>query len=581
VHPLTTEWRADAASSDWNNWSNWSVGTPYCCSNVIIPSDAKTYPSLNGTNINGDEFCCNNIFIRPGASIGSVNKLNYKRAWVQMELSPDCYNLISAPLKGMVTGDMFIPEGNGIHDPETLFEPIIAAENRFNPTIYQRLWYSSALERNSSDAPAELTGLEGIGGMDFTKWSRNFNFLNTPYTSGMGFSMWVDNGNLPADMKFRFTFPKENTEYSYFDDFTHKPISPELKETSLERGAADGIGRFIYESGTPRQWNYERKDKETETRSLYDIPAEGLPSKMTARESTGHFLFGNPFMSPIDSRQFIIENKDVIKGIISYDGNVTASLVYDEAADEFTETGAVEKIAPMTAVFVIAKNDAAEMSVRLTEDMISGDGGNVESPAAKGIRIKASAGGLNSSMVALTESSVQNHVLFDNEVAPRLALFTTNIDGEACDIVSATDNIPLTVIAGNDAEIRLDFFTNGVDRDGWILLDKADGTEYPLDREIILPEGTGTTSGRFILKKVSGVSTGVGDVADDAVFVTVEGNDIVAHVAAGNLTSMEVYDMSGAKVAATRASRVHVLSGVYVVRVASEAGVSAHKVLVR
>ena len=38
---------------------------------------------------------------------------------------------------------------------------------------------------------------EGIG-VDWTKWSRNFNHLKHEYGEGEGFSVWVDNGTLPA-----------------------------------------------------------------------------------------------------------------------------------------------------------------------------------------------------------------------------------------------------------------------------------------------------------------------------------------------------------------------------------------------
>lgn len=581
VHPLETEWRTNAASTDWTNWSNWSKGTPYCCTNVIIPSDAINYPILSQDNEVGDEFCCNNIFIRPGAFIGSVNKLNYKKAWVQMELSPNCYNLLAAPLKGMVTGDMFIPaDKKGVDDPDVLFEAYRPEENRFNPTIYQRLWYSSAKEQKGSSLE-NLEGLEEIEGMNFTKWSKNFNHVNTLYTSGMGFSMWVDNGNLSEDTDFRFTFPKENSTYKYFDDFTQQPVNPGVTET-IRRS---DMGRFIYETGEPEKtFPYTNFDSEEEIRKLYGIPEN---VEINVQESTDYFLFGNPFMSPINAREFILENIDVIKGITTYDGNATSTLEYDEVKKTFTPSD-IEIIPPMTSVFVIAKDDTqSNLSITLDETMIDADYWvQNESEPAEGIQIRASANNLTSSMVALTDSEIKNNALFDNEVAPRLAIFS-NVDGEACDIVSAMDDIPLTIIADKSMEITLEFLTYGVDREEWKLVDIAAGTEYPLDSEVILPVGTGTSSGRFHLRKTNTTPSGIDDVVEGTgnIFLNVDGYDIVATATEGNLISMEVFDLSGSNVATTRASQpvlsARVNPGIYVVRVASESGVTSHKILVR
>lgn len=583
VHPLTTQWRTNAASSDWTNWSNWTNGSPYCCTNVIIPSGARNYPILSKDNEVGDEFCCNNIFIRPRAFISSVNRLNYNRAWVQMELSPNCYNLLTAPLKGMVTGDMFIPaDKNGVDEPDEMFSTTPSSENRFNPTIYQRLWYSSAQERTSANLPIELDKLEEIESMNFTKWSQNFNFLNTPYSMGMGFSMWVDNGKLPENTKFRFTFPKENTEYLYFDDFTQQPVSPSVKEILTREGDS---GRFIYESedlSTPYDYVY---GETTEHRALYDIPET---TTIIAKAETKHFLFGNPFMSPINAREFIIANSDVINGITTYDGNVTSSLVYDPETREFAYTGEIEVIPPMTAVFVIAnESDKSQLSIMLDEDMIDAEYiEDDQSEAAKGIRVRATAGKLSSSIVALTESNIQNYALFDNEVAPQLAIFS-NIDGEACDIVSDMQDIPLTIIADNETEITLDFITNDVNRNEWKLIDYATDVEYPIDNEIELPAGTGTSSGRFHLVMQQSDLASIGDVAANqgAVFLTVEGNNIVATSTTGNLQTMEVFESSGLNIANIRASQptltVKVVPGIYIVRVTSDSGVSSHKILVR
>ena len=46
VHPKQTIWKKEIDSKDWNEWDNWSAGSPWTCTDVIIPSDANTYPVL-------------------------------------------------------------------------------------------------------------------------------------------------------------------------------------------------------------------------------------------------------------------------------------------------------------------------------------------------------------------------------------------------------------------------------------------------------------------------------------------------------------------------------------------------------
>lgn len=51
VHPLKTTWKRNPVNTDWNNWSNWTDGSPWGCTNVVIPTGATKYPDL----ISGDE----------------------------------------------------------------------------------------------------------------------------------------------------------------------------------------------------------------------------------------------------------------------------------------------------------------------------------------------------------------------------------------------------------------------------------------------------------------------------------------------------------------------------------------------
>ena len=42
IHPTRTKWIPTEPSTDWNEWTNWTEGSPWTCTDVIIPSDAYT-----------------------------------------------------------------------------------------------------------------------------------------------------------------------------------------------------------------------------------------------------------------------------------------------------------------------------------------------------------------------------------------------------------------------------------------------------------------------------------------------------------------------------------------------------------
>ena len=191
VHPKTTAWKRNATSTDWNEWSNWSNGSPWDCTNVIIPKQSALYPNL----ISGADNYCANIHFEPKTEVGNIHLLNYSgKAYIDMELTANNYLMLAAPLKSMVTGDMFIPAAmNGTHTGDYFLDinSINAPENRFNPRIYQRMWNKTVHNRLIGGGDVAVTIAE-------TQWTKPYNALGQSYVlgDGNGFSLWVDNGNL-------------------------------------------------------------------------------------------------------------------------------------------------------------------------------------------------------------------------------------------------------------------------------------------------------------------------------------------------------------------------------------------------
>ena len=54
----------NTTSTDWNVWSNWIEGSPYKCTDVVIPTGAKVYPVLT-TPVADNDNQCNGIHFEP------------------------------------------------------------------------------------------------------------------------------------------------------------------------------------------------------------------------------------------------------------------------------------------------------------------------------------------------------------------------------------------------------------------------------------------------------------------------------------------------------------------------------------
>ena len=514
VHPTQTTWRKDATTSDWNKWDNWTNGSPYCCTNVIIPSDARIYPSLKNEIEEGDEYCVAGIHFEPGAEIHNATRLNYDQAWVEMSLKPNRYYLLSSPLSHSFTGDMFVPANmNGVHSGayfQTL-DNTNTPENRFNPSVYQRMWSESVYERAWSNDPAfKLEGTEVIDEFAKTSWSRNFNFVAQPYKIGQGFSLWVDNGNLPENTNFKFRFPKTHSQYFYYSDYDQSLL--DVSENNIERGK--GKGRFISEEVMDatdfNRNNYERKI----------FPGEEINLTITSDKSSQYLLFGNPFMSSINIRKFLIENSDEVQGVMIYDGNTTQKITYKDGV--FVEATDLVSIAPMQAVFIMTPSPVSTVNILLTQDMLNEQAGK-DTEVAKSLRLTVRSKSNESSMVMIADdSSSSSEVLIDNEVTPTLAVFAI-AHGKAYDIVAQNKRVPLTIVKDDKESIILDFHAfNGFERDDWQIEDIVAGTIYDLDIPITIEEGVGATAGRYVLVNRANTSAALESITEDYADISVE-----------------------------------------------------------
>lgn len=524
VHPTVTTWKKQPVSTDWNEWSNWTDGSPYLCTDVVIPSDAAAYPVLvpptatdgEGTPLpqEADLYGCRDIHFEPRAAVDAPQRLNYRRAWVEAELLPNRYYWLAAPLKHMYTGDFFIPAAmQGTHTAPYFTEltPANAPENRFDPQVFQRIWAASAPGRLYDGAETTVAGVsEG-------QWSRHFNHVAYDYATSDragAFSLWVDNGSLPATQGFRFRFPKTHTTYSYYSDYDGQQLGV---SNTLTRGEGDEIYRFGYEATADANlmMDYTRTDGQnaTEHRTVYTgvLP---LTLHVRAESPTTDFLVGNPTMGRIYLAPFFEENTDVAAVRLLRDGTTAVTVSRDGLATDPAAT----YVNPMESFVVVLDAGGTQADVTLTDETLL-PAETAATATAGTLRVSVEGRGATASML-LAPGAGGVPTLLDSEERTPLALFGL-ADGTAYDILSAGDVTELGLLASEADTLRFRFEAGeGTDLAGYRLLDRATGAVYELDDVPALPAG-GVTLGRFALATTAALDDAPTAVAD--VYVTLTG----------------------------------------------------------
>ena len=490
VHPLETTWNKKAGSSDWNQWSNWDRGIPWECTNVIIPTNAATYPVLDSN----DKATCLNIHFEPGAELIGQAYLNYVgKAFVDVDVQSGAYQLFSAPLKDMQTGDMFVYQGDltawnkmrketdesGFHT--NYFKELNEAagdlalaygEQRTNPVIYQR-FYSKMVENTtltravSTDDPAIINQ---------PHWSRTFNAVSTVYELGQGFAMRAGEAVGANTSTYSFHFPKSHTAYHYYDLGGNA-----LKTETFTRKS---VGRLMVENLMPSTIT------------------------LTQLDNSDMFLFGNPFMAHINIQKFLDANKESIEAVYVY---VNKSYQAIQANGVSTRADATTKLAPMQAMFVKTKVSGKSTVVRLSYDMLeqrtSVAGSSIRKSGFSPLYLSARVNRQTASCAVLSsDTRIGSHsenvsLLLDKEADPEVAVYTV-ADGKALSIryQQTDERIPLGFYMKQTGQVELSFETRNAAWKGWRLVDSQTGQAYGLDETVTL-NNVASGAGRFYLEK--------------------------------------------------------------------------------
>lgn len=490
VHPLKTTWKRNPADTDWNNWSNWTDGSPWGCTNVVIPTGATRYPVLESWS-SIDEFYggnyCENIHFEPGAAVLNTQYLEYSRAYVEMEMADAMPRMISIPLQGMVTGDMFVSS-----EMPAYFTPLnneTYPEVRHNPLVRQQM-YSRAVTTATSGTNDPNSTIAATA-----DWSRTFNAVAQPYERAQGIMLMV--GSEGDGTSYRLRFPKEYTTYNYYT-----LSGGRVKEETLQNGARDKNGRFTYEESgfTPENVRNSftfklRNDKQGDT------------------QGATYFVAGNPFMSYLDIQKFLQQNS----------GSVSAICVLSEEGDLITVSRDSKDctIAPLQAFYVVSNNtNSTQLDITYTSDMFvqpsaSTSTRSSRSASASGVgemKISAVSGNSVSSCSLLRSTGASDAYsakedvisLIDEHFMPKVKVYTV-AGKRALDIqkIKNAARVDLGFIVKNGSQQTRFTLNYGSNWKGWTLVDKQTGKRYRLEgNPLTVNAGVmKTNSGRFYLVK--------------------------------------------------------------------------------
>lgn len=631
VVPDTVCWSPVGNSHSWNNDKNWAMTdaagneirggfVPQAHTNVIIPDlgELGAYPKLHVSQQVGDKQylpvdsgaqqyisydfnyavnACRNIHFKPHAQLGNQHMLSYDKAWVEMPLPTQRWQMMAFPLNGVVAGDLYVPLDN--YASATPFSAGQTCNGRHPYDFWQSLYNKSATKKTEANVDVDVTSVQ---------WGSPTNAVTYPYPVGSGGAFWCYYANDLSVDELVVRLPKADTEYSYYKN---------------------GVGFFS--ELVWRTPDYGR---------LGFVPTMGTDTVMTVvltNNAEGKlFVVGNPAMSGFNLKRFLDENSDVLSGTFYYIPDAPNSdMLSMEACTKYTATRTELVLPPFRAVLAETKAAAKSVEVKFTPSMfrLLGEWNSdfdavipFYAPAYRGLtrgangrtdvslaRITAQMGDYYSTLFVGETAEASDAfeagedaeliVFADNTVETSSAhatIYAKN-DGRALtiDILNRLNSVPLAchVPKKRDNPEQFALWFEGISSfsDGLQLFDEQTQTVIPLfDGMMLRLESAPSDETRYYLQR-RGYSP---DRPDDptAVALPETGGDVAVYVESGHrvvavadatIKSVAVYNVAGQKVNELnnifqKTAEMELPQGIYLLNIAMQAGDKAvRKVVVR
>lgn len=301
---------------------------------------------------------CDQIYFKPEAELLYANYLTYNKAYVEKELTPNTWSIMSSPLQQTYAGDLYVQKDDGQEKSEA-FQPITYKEgvnDRSAYPVYQRSWDGDAKEfvdntkfyqANEDGTVTETTDNDFF--LTSGYWSHVYNKVDEQYTKGQAFAVKAGDkytaGAQGANATAVIRLPKADTQFSYYDSESNKPVNVTV----------------------PRDANSYRM-------LLGDVAGDKTmamtqPLKENLHSENRYHLVGNPYTSSLSMYRFLKANPAFENSIWTLDNGVmkTHSVPVDLDYDKKTDV----IVNPTQAFFVkVKEGETAPANVTFNATML-------------------------------------------------------------------------------------------------------------------------------------------------------------------------------------------------------------------
>lgn len=492
---------------------------------------------------------CDQIYFKPEAELLYANYLTYNKAYVEKELTPNTWSIMSSPLQQTYAGDLYVPKNNGQEQSEA-FKPITYDENvndRSAYPVYQRSWDGDAQEvmDNTKFYQAHEDGTVEETTNDFFLtsgyWSHVYNKVDEQYTKGQAFAVKAGDkytaGAQGANATAVIRLPKADTQFSYYDSESNKPVNVTVNRdaNSYRMLLGDVAGDKTMAMTQPLKENLHRENR--------------------------YHLVGNPYTSSLSMYRFLKANPAFENSIWTLDnGKVTAyTLALDEAYDKKTDV----LVSPTQAFFVKLKTGESateatfNASMLINKDVTPGEKALVIRPT---LTLTTTDGVRNSeSKLIVNEEACRDYVvgedvemLGEGNIAEVAQVYS--VAGSQAVALNASDDInwmPVGVVAPKSKDIDVNISLNSkmlikMNNEGsQLFLFDATTKTFSEIKDGMTVKMMANDHGRYYITNQSSLNTT--DINTIDCFSPTD-NTIVVATLKGDMKRVVVYDISGALV---------------------------------
>lgn len=554
--------------------------------------DTEDHSDTGDGNFSCENFkgnLCDEIYFKPEAELLDPCYLIYRKAYVEKEMEPNKWYIVSSPLRDTYAGDMYVPKADGRQQTEA-FRPISFDETLYSRNaypVYQRSWDKGGREvvdnvtfYEAADYDGVLTRIDTLtdNSMNVVSlyWSHVYNRMDVPYADGKGFAIKIadDYTSSASSPLALLRLPKADTSYAYYAaDGTESNVRTEVSKSEAYR---------LLVEPSNEEGAFSHIDQQLSA-NIHDRNA--------------YHLLGNPYPATISAYLFLKANPSLTPKIWTLEAGrleghvIDLTLAYDRRNDVL--------ITPMQAFFVKVKDGetapaAAMFSTTMTVDRwistsskrVSQDGLTVTAMAEDGKAASVARVVINEDASERYDDTEDVELLNNSALSSLPQVYTVaGSEAVALNEVPGIEWLPIGVVAATSSRVWLSFRTDRAHRDClWIFDTKTRSFTPVSEADSIAIEAN--DHGRYYITTASSLPSEDTVISEVKIFSPCAGK-LTATAANSTLSTLYIYSLNGQlvtsrhNIAASNAT-VDLHSGLYVVTAETESGSKAtQKVIVK